>query len=268
MPVYGKLMSTWPVAGGVIYEEGVVYAAAGITHYDGTYVVALNPATGESIWRNDVSGTLSTQVNCGISLQGELLVRGDELHFLGGGPYQFARYDRRTGKCLNEPHNDVTSRFQTAFYAHFPQYGKYESLHHTFPDGRTLMYSPSYDGSQPSPLELLEPAVTNQSAPGRKGETNSGERREQDRTPVWKSKDTPLYTAFIITPQVLVAAGPGPGEGQKPILTAMRLSDGTPLWTTELPAVPVKGGLAIDQHKRMVVTLEDGQVLCFAADNE
>ena len=54
MPVYGKLMSTWPVAGGVVYEEGVVYAAAGIAHYDGTYVVALNPATGEPIWRNDI----------------------------------------------------------------------------------------------------------------------------------------------------------------------------------------------------------------------
>lgn len=268
MPVYGKLMSTWPVAGGVVYEDGVIYAAAGITHYDGTYVVALDPATGESIWRNDTSGTLSTQVNCGISLQGELLVRGDELQFLGGGPYQFARYDRRTGKCLNEPHNDVSSQFQTAFYAYYPQYGKFESLHHTFPDGRTLMYFPSYDGFQPSPLAFVEPAAASQTAPGRKGEANNRERRVPDRKPVWQSPDTPLYTAFIITPQVLVAAGPGSIDNPRPVLTALRLSDGSSLWTTDLPAVPVKGGLAIDQRKRIVATLEDGQVLCFAADNE
>jgi outer membrane protein assembly factor BamB len=43
IPVFGKLISAWPVAGGVIVEKGTVYAAAGITHYDGTYVVAPTP---------------------------------------------------------------------------------------------------------------------------------------------------------------------------------------------------------------------------------
>ncbi len=85
---------------------------------------------------------LSEQVNCGISLQGELQIRGDELQFLGGGPYLFGRYDRRTGKCLNEPHAEVSSQFQTAFYPYFPMYAKYESLHHTFRDGRTLEVFP------------------------------------------------------------------------------------------------------------------------------
>ena len=47
-----------------------------------------------------------------------------------------------------------------------------------------------------------------------------------------------------------------------------RLSDGSPLWQTSLPALPVKAGLAIDQRKHIVVTLENGGVLCFAADNE
>ena len=73
IPVYGKLISTWPVAGGVVVEDGVVYAAAGISHFDGTYVVALDAATGQLRWQNDSSGTLSPEVNCGISLQGELL---------------------------------------------------------------------------------------------------------------------------------------------------------------------------------------------------
>ncbi|MEK6239368.1 MAG: PQQ-binding-like beta-propeller repeat protein, partial [Planctomycetales bacterium] len=51
IPVYGKLMSTWPVAGGVLVEHGVLYAAAGIAHYDGTHVVALDAATGKLRWR-------------------------------------------------------------------------------------------------------------------------------------------------------------------------------------------------------------------------
>ena len=72
MPVYGRLMSTWPVAGGVVAEEGVVYAAAGIAHYDGTYVYALDAVTGRVKWRNDTSGNLSEKVDCGVSLQGPL----------------------------------------------------------------------------------------------------------------------------------------------------------------------------------------------------
>ena len=76
IPVYGRLMSTWPVAGGVAVQDGVVYAAAGIAHYDGTYVVALDAVTGKAIWKNDTSGALAEDVNCGISLQGELQVRG------------------------------------------------------------------------------------------------------------------------------------------------------------------------------------------------
>ncbi len=96
IPVYGRLMSTWPVAGGVAVQDGVVYAAAGIAHYDGTYVVALDAVTGKAIWKNDTSGALAEDVNCGISLQGELQLRGDELQFLGGGAYQVARYDRKT----------------------------------------------------------------------------------------------------------------------------------------------------------------------------
>ena len=42
-----KSISTWPVAGGVIARGDTVYAAAGIAHYDGTHVVALDAVTGQ-----------------------------------------------------------------------------------------------------------------------------------------------------------------------------------------------------------------------------
>ena len=97
---YGKLISTWPVAGGVVVHDGVVYAAAGIAHYDGTHVVALDAVTGEVRWYNDSSGRLSAKVGNGISLQGRLSVRGGELCFDGGNVYGTARFDLQTGKCL------------------------------------------------------------------------------------------------------------------------------------------------------------------------
>ncbi len=45
--VYGDVMSTWPVAGGVAVKDGTVYAAAGIAHFDGTHVYALDAVTGK-----------------------------------------------------------------------------------------------------------------------------------------------------------------------------------------------------------------------------
>ncbi|MBI2480089.1 MAG: PQQ-binding-like beta-propeller repeat protein [Planctomycetia bacterium] len=71
IPVFGKLISSWPVSGGVVVENGTVYAAAGITHYDGTHIVALDAKTGALKAENDTSGKLAEQVNDGISMQGD-----------------------------------------------------------------------------------------------------------------------------------------------------------------------------------------------------
>ncbi|HAA68167.1 MAG TPA: hypothetical protein DCE55_03410, partial [Planctomycetaceae bacterium] len=56
--VHGELLSTWPVGSGVLARQGVVYAAAGITSYDGTHVYALDAATGKIRWQNNASGHL------------------------------------------------------------------------------------------------------------------------------------------------------------------------------------------------------------------
>jgi hypothetical protein len=37
VPVYGTLMSTWPVTTGVLVDNGTAYFAAGMANYDGTY---------------------------------------------------------------------------------------------------------------------------------------------------------------------------------------------------------------------------------------
>ena len=63
MPVYDRLISAWPVAGGVVVDGDTVFAAAGITHYDGTHVVALDAVTGHLKASNRNSGTLEQEVN-------------------------------------------------------------------------------------------------------------------------------------------------------------------------------------------------------------
>ena len=153
--VYGKLMSTWPVSGGVVVDKGTVYAAAGIAHYDGTHVYALDAATGNVKWYNDSSGTTSQEMDHGVSLQGELSIRDGELRFIAGGVHEEARYDLATGKCLNEPVQVPSSGFHTAFYGYFPDYGKYTSLECPVVDGKSLCYDVSYEGSWQSTLRLV-----------------------------------------------------------------------------------------------------------------
>ncbi|MEA3225260.1 MAG: PQQ-binding-like beta-propeller repeat protein, partial [Planctomycetota bacterium] len=187
IPVYGKLISTWPVSGGVLVHKGVVYAAAGIAHYDGTYVVALDAVTGKVKWYNDKSGTLSEKVNSGVSLQGSLSIRNNELCFEGGGVYQMARYDLETGKCLNTPYEGLNSRFHTAFYAYFPEYAQYESVMRGYPDGKLLRYNASYEGSQHTNLALLGPILKNAESPARRTDRpTDGRRRQPQRKTIWQ----------------------------------------------------------------------------------
>ena len=46
--VYGDLVNTWPITGGVVVQDGVAYAVAGMVHVDATSVVALDAQTGAS----------------------------------------------------------------------------------------------------------------------------------------------------------------------------------------------------------------------------
>ncbi len=281
--VYGKLISTWPVAGGVVAHDGVVYAAAGIAHYDGTHVVALDAATGAVKWYNDTSGALSSKVNSGISLQGNLRIEGNELRFDGGGVYKTARYDLETGKCLNTPHEGVTSRFQTAFYPYYPEYSQFLSLDHTFPDGTTLEYEASYEGSRHSPLALLSKELV-EPKDGKPGDDRT-RRRVSDRARpagperrrIWQVPGG-RYNSLIVAPGAVLAAGqrlPGnevregedTGEDRQPaFLAAIDLEDGSDIWRIDLPAPAVRGGTAVDHQGRIVASLRDGRVLCFTAD--
>jgi outer membrane protein assembly factor BamB len=262
--VYGKLISTWPVAGGVVVQDGVVYAAAGIAHYDGTHVVALDAVTGKVKWYNDSSGSLSEKVESGISLQGSLHLGDGELRFLGGDAYETARYDLQRGKCLNEPYEGVNSRFHTAFYPYFPEYGQYLSLDCTLPDGKALVYDASYEGSQHSRLALLPSGAPRPQKPASRWPVRR--RGQPEPKAIWQDSAGRRFNSFVVTPDVLLAAGKtGSGRAEGAFLAAINMKDGSDLWHQPLPCAVVKGGTALDAQGRILVSLEEGRVLCFAA---
>lgn len=270
IPVYGKLISTWPVAGGVVVEDrpaspaetnpsGVVYAAAGIADYDGTHVYALDATTGKVIWHNDNSGTISQKVRSGISLQGSLSIQGDELTFCGGTVYPIARYDLRTGQCLNQPSNEIQSRRPNAFSAYYPQYGQFKSLSHRLADGSVLSYQASPQGDRHTRLALLRP----KSAPKPDSDGTTVRRAAPQQTAAWQAGSGRRFNAFVISPNVLLAASQD-ASGEHPALVTIDIGTGRQIWQEQLAARAVKGGLAVNHHEQIFVSLSGGQLHCYA----
>jgi outer membrane protein assembly factor BamB len=243
IPVFGRLISTWPVAGGVVVKDGTVYAAAGIAHYDSTHVYALDAVTGKVKWYNDKSGQLSDKTNCGISLQGNLHLSGDRLCFPGGNAYGMAQYDVRTGKCLNAPRHAPSGITLTAFDYYYPAYSS------------DVARMPLAGGKR---VEHRGGALGLYGGPPPKG------RRPPRPKPLWQNRSVgQAPRSFVAAPNGLLVAGrDGPKSGT---LAAVNLEDGSCSWTQKLPARPVKWGAATDSKGRILVSLEDGRVLCFAA---
>jgi hypothetical protein len=264
IPVYGKLQSTWPVAGGVVVEDGVLYAAAGIAHYDGTHVWALDAVTGNVRWHNGSSGQLSDRGASGARHQGELGLEGGAVCFDGGGVYPTARYDLNTGQCLNVPVHAVGSQHATAFYPYYPEYGQYVSLDHRLSDGRRLTHSVVYEGSQHTALAMLRPARPGDPAPPAAPKIDF--RRPGGPVPgaLWERRGPRKFNGFVVGPKTLLAAGQAAEEGKtKPFLAAIDFKDGADLWQEELPTAAVRGGVATDRAGRVLVALDDGRLVCF-----
>lgn len=265
--VYGKLISTWPVAGGVVVHDGAVFTAAGIAHYDGTYVAKLDAISGKLLASNNDSGALSPEVNSGISMQGNMMIVNDELQFLAGGVYEIARYDTKTLRCLNEPKPQVTSQYRTAFYPYYPSYGKYVSLEYNREDGATLCHDASYEGSQFTNLALESPLPPGETRP-RKEVARWFRRRGQEPPPtLWKDAADRRFTSFVVSTDTLLAAGHPDSDHDDAFLASIDIASGQDKWKRQLPSLAVKGGTALDADGRIYVTVETGELLCFSPTN-
>ncbi|MDP6523483.1 MAG: PQQ-binding-like beta-propeller repeat protein [Kiritimatiellia bacterium] len=261
--VFNKLISRWPVAGGLAVRNGRVYAAAGIANYDGTHVVALDAGSGRLLAENRESGRLSPEVNGGVSLQGPLRIAGGNLEFVGGGVYPVASYDLKDLRCQNAPNTQLAAGTATAFYPYYPEYGKFVSLNVRCSAGM-LSHAASYEGNSFGNL-ALQAAPDNPAAPT--GEAARAEMRrrgtlKQGRL-LWQDSRNRRFTAFIASDKRLIAAGHDSG---KPFVTGIDAASGTALWEEPLPADTVKGGMAIDHDNRLFISLENGQLLCLTSD--
>lgn len=87
IPGNGRLISPWPIRTGVLVDDGVVYACAGLFPSQGTYAVALNAEDGGLVWRTDLGEH---------SPQGYLLASSETLFVPTGRSNPFAIH-KKTG---------------------------------------------------------------------------------------------------------------------------------------------------------------------------
>ena len=264
IPVYGSLGSTWPVASGVLVEDGVAYAAAGIANYDGTHVVALDALTGRVRWHNPTSGALEAQTHSGVSVNGHLLLHGGQLHLAGGNMVPVATYSLADGRCVTDPNapkshtqftagSDLFAVDEQVLSGGPPLYsarGDYRLVNQGVlqtPAGNVAFAYGPHDGR----VALLAP----------KADDRAGEKRLWDQQPLNR------VLGVAVTGQTVLVAGlrdsPQPTAQPQAHLVALTVADGTTRWTHPLPAAPVPWGVIVDRDGRIVVSLQDGRVLCF-----
>jgi outer membrane protein assembly factor BamB len=273
IPVYGRLLSAWPVASGVLADRGTLYAAAGIASYDGTHVYALDAATGEIRWHNSTSGQLAPGAgNPGVSVQGHLLLRAGVLHLAGGSAVSPARFDAQSGRCLNTVDDplctaprgrdlfltgDQVVAYDRILYA--PK--RYWQGHfYTGPLCQAQAGDVTVRGGEKL-IARIDPATA-----GRW--TQDLWHTEIPPQRLWQSDRFTLAQAVVLGKNAVVFAGQLKPEGgatePRYALAGFATADGRMQWLEPLPAMPVPFGLATDAAGRLLVTTEDGRVLCYA----
>jgi len=104
----GRLISAWPARGGPVIRDGVVYFAASIWPFMGTFTYALDAATGKPVWVNDGTGAQfikqphNAPSFAGVAPQGAL-VATEKMLLVPGGRSIPAAFDRATGRLLYFP---------------------------------------------------------------------------------------------------------------------------------------------------------------------
>ena len=264
IPVYGHLTSTWPVASGIAVREGVAYLAAGIASHDGTHVYALDAASGRIRWQNNDSGRLmGDEKVCGVSVQGHLLLDGDRLYLAGGNVVSPGVFDVGTGRCLNT----LEDEWQKA-----PRGSE------LFLSGGQVavvdkqLYSPrDYIPSRYFAKYLVQAGEGDISIQGSdKLVARVSARKDAKGRPrvIWKDDRFVQTSAVVLAKNAVLVLGQSKsdpaGDSLEPVLVGLHPDTGREVFQRRLPAPAVSWGLAVDRDGRMIVTLIDGRVLCFA----
>ncbi|MDP6446512.1 MAG: PQQ-binding-like beta-propeller repeat protein, partial [Pirellulaceae bacterium] len=277
--VHGRLLSTWPVGGGVLARDGVIYTGAGLASYDGTHAYALDARTGRIIWQNNDSARLAGADRVsGVSVQGHWLFHDNLLYLAGGNIVSPAKFDPQSGKCLNSFENEWLNGPRDASFPASPSKGMFRRS----PRGRELFV---VDGQVRVFDELLySPRRYGQSRyfGGRFFQAHDdrdviratadkvvalSSKKSPEGKPVgrWQFEGVKNPAALALCKNAVLVAGEASGDkAHNYRVWALNRETGEQLWSQPLPAEPVSWGMCVDASGRVFTTLRDGRMLAIA----
>jgi outer membrane protein assembly factor BamB len=100
-----RLISMWPARGGIVIKDDIIYTAASIFPLMGTFIYALDAATGNIIWKNEETGSNyilqphRSPAFADVAPQGCFTISGNIL-LVAGGRSVPAAFDIKTGNEL------------------------------------------------------------------------------------------------------------------------------------------------------------------------
>ena len=247
----------------------MAYAAAGIANHDGTHVFALDAGPARCAGTTSPPAALHPQTGSGVSVNGHLLLQGQQLHLAGGNMVPVAGYDVADGKCVTR---SATRRTRTRSSRPAPicsrsvdrsssagrrcirRAGDYRMVNQGVlqtPVGDVVFAYGPHDGR----VALLG-TTGRRRAPARGRETAvAGSPAESD---LRSGDHAPGRGAGRLAGRRAV------GRPPLPQVVALAAQDGARLWSQALPAAPVPWGVLVDAAGRVVITLQDGGVVCYA----
>ncbi len=272
--IMDKLMSAWPIGGGVVLSgDGIAYTAAGSTAADGAVVAAVDVATGKFRWRQ--AYTLDRkEPKLSFGVQGNLLLKNNTLYINGGAPVGIVALDALTGgnprvvsrleagmEMFLEPGDKPSctgpelfshERARTTIFKRHQGrvYFQTSGRHIALIDGRLFC------SRDPQALDRIVDLMN-------KYPKTSGKIRDVMRVPL---DDSILWAGTTRDVCGLAVGADGLVVLHHDSVEGVSLN-GRSLWTVQLPATPVRWGVALT-GKVCVVTLSDGLVVCLERDLE
>lgn len=290
IPVYESLMSTWPVATGVLVEDGIAYFAAGIVNYDGTYVYALDAISGEIIWQNNTSGHLDREARTGASVHGHLLILNEKLYMASGTAISPAVYDLATGKCLNDPEPLKICKSNNSRGSELYQVGDEVVV-----SGKQLYADPDYPVYDPTVTnKILHTTIGDQDIVWLNNQVIKSYRPIDKKTlnqcvanpttksfymnqgwgkfdvpgkPIWEY-DCEGSSSIAVCKNAIVMVRKTPSGMHGVEVINLKNGERIEGYRSQLVSPPLPWGMAVDKEGRIIVTLKDGQVICYGARTE
>lgn len=276
--IMNQLMSAWPLGGGVVMDkEGIAYTAAGSTAADGAVVAAVDLSTGQCRWRHEY--TLDSGDSAlSFGVQSNVLLQEDRLLINGGAPVGIVAVDAESGtnprvvaeldagkEMFVEPDGRPFAAGPELFSNQWTRttiFKRHQGRAYFEIDGRhiALVAGRLFCAREMNTLDSIVNKINT--------DPNTG----QDRitTEPWDVMDVPLPDSLLWASETSDIRGMAVGNNGVIALHENSVeafsTSGKSLWKIELPAVPVRWGVALADSKQLsgpicVVTLANGQVV-------